>query len=365
MSKFTGRERLFIGALIAVCGARLWRDRKLKRAVRAFEYNNRLLLAATRVAQNARSLLDIEQILKVTIEEVVPAVGVDQFIVRIEGSGGGPSLVRYYPGEGGGAAVSALTADFDACRTSMGHRVRNYYLRQGRARGRDGALPPETAKPILGAPIAYADQYLGALMVRSDDPTRVWLDSEVQALLAVAHQIWESVSQARLFAEKEQQSLTDPLTSCPNRRAFDLRLGSDLRLAGETNQPLSLVMVDVDHFKRVNDTYGHAPGDQVLRALADVLREEITGGAMAARIGGEEFALVLPGFGVEKAGALAVRTRARIARMKVPDINGQITASFGVATFPLHASSCSSLIESADRALYRAKNSGRNRVCTP
>src|SRR5205085_151256 len=157
---------------------------------------------------------------------------------------------------------------------------------QGRERGEISL--PETTRPVLGAPIAYAGQFIGTLIVRSDDPARIWSESEVQALLAIAHQMWEAVTNARRFSEKEQQSLTDALTGCLNRRGFDLQLESDLRLAGETGQPLSLVMVDIDHFKRVNDTYGHAAGDQVLRALAAVLREEIDSGAKAARFGGEE-----------------------------------------------------------------------------
>lgn len=364
MPKFTGRERLFIGALAAACGAQLWQHRKLRRAAGAIQYDGRLFVAATRVAQNVRSLLDVERILEVTIEEVVPAFGADQCVVRVEGDGGSPALVRCYTRGGDQQAAPDLMADFDACRAAVGDGAPSHYLRQGRERERDNTTPGRV-KPILGASIAYADRFLGALMLRSNDPARVWRDSEVQALRAVAHQVWEAVSQARLFDEKERQSLTDPLTGCLNRRAFDLRLERELRLAAETGQALSVVMVDVDYFKSVNDTYGHAGGDQVLRALAHSLSEEINGGAAAARLGGEEFALILPQCSLDEAGALAERLRARAARMKVPGINEAVTASFGVATFPLHGSSSAQLIESADGALYQAKNSGRNRVHTP
>jgi len=361
MSKFTKRELLLIGGLAVVMGADLWQRRKLKKVPKLIEYYSRLSLAATRVAQNVRSLLDVEQILKVAIEEVVPAFEADQCVVHVEGDGLNPAFERRYPGEAGAAAM----ADFEECRTAVSDGALWYYVRQGHGRGRGRATSPETEKPLLCAPIAYDGRFLGTLAVRSDDPLRIWDESQVQAFVAIAHQIWEAVTQARLFAEKEQQSLTDALTGCLNRRGFDLRLESALRLAADTGQPLSLVMVDIDHFKHVNDTYGHSVGDQVLRALASLLREEIDGEIRAARYGGEEFALILPQREIEEASALAERIRARVAYTSVPEVGDTITASFGVAAFPLHGSSRASLIESADEALYQAKNTGRNRVCTP
>jgi diguanylate cyclase (GGDEF)-like protein len=361
MSKFTKRELLLIGALGAVLVGELWQRRKLKSVPKLIEYYSRLSLAATRVAQNVRSLLDVQQILKVTIEEVVPAFGADQCVIRLEGNAVDQVLESHYPEDVDSTAMS----DTDICRTAISGGALQYYVRQGRAREPGDISPPETTKPVMGAPISYAGKFLGTLVVRSDDPARIWSESEVQALLAIVHQVWEAVSQAQLFAEKEQQSLTDALTGCLNRRGFDLQLECDLRLAAKTDQPLSLVMVDIDHFKRVNDTYGHATGDQVLRTLATVLREEINGKATAARFGGEEFALILPQREIEEASALAERVRARVAYMNVPEGDDPITASFGIATFPLHGSSRTSLIESADAALYQAKNTGRNRVCTP
>jgi diguanylate cyclase (GGDEF)-like protein len=360
MSKFTKRELLLIGAMGAVLVGELWQHRKLKRVPKLIEYYSRLSLAATRVAQNIRSLLNVDQILEVTIREVIPAFEADQCVIRIEGNGVDQSLEQRYPKK----VDSTVTSDFNVCRTAINDGVLQYYVRQGCARESSEISQTETTRPVLGVPIAYAGQFFGTLVVRSNDSERIWDESEVQAFLAIAHQVWEAVSHARLFAEKEQQSLTDALTGCLNRRGFDLQLESDLRVAAESNQPLSLVMVDIDHFKRVNDTYGHAMGDQVLRTLADVLRKEINSRAAAARFGGEEFAIILPQYDIEEASALADRLRVRVACMEESGIDTTITASFGVATFPLHGASGVSLVKNADTALYQAKNTGRNRVCT-
>jgi two-component system cell cycle response regulator len=123
-------------------------------------------------------------------------------------------------------------------------------------------------------------------------------------------------------------------------------------------------MLDVDRFKLVNDTHGHDAGDVALRIIAGALREEVRGVDTAARYGGEEFAVILPQANLEGALLVAERLRARIEKTEMPGI-GPVTASFGVATFPPHASSRELLVTTADRALYQAKRTGRNRVCSP
>jgi diguanylate cyclase (GGDEF)-like protein len=254
--------------------------------------------------------------------------------------------------------------DLEVCGAALAGGTADRYVNNGRARG-DNTSPAENEYPLLGVPVASADDLMGTLMLRSADPARIWLENEAQALMAVAHQVSLAVKGARLLILKEQQALRDPLTNCLNRRAFESELKRGLSLAASHDRPLSLIMVDIDNFKKVNDTYGHPTGDRVLRMLADILRGEIEAGAIAARLGGEEFAIVLPDYEIERVVALAERIRTRVESMRVPGVSGNITASFGIAAFPLQASSYDSLIDRADGALYQAKRTGRNRVCAP
>jgi diguanylate cyclase (GGDEF)-like protein len=217
-------------------------------------------------------------------------------------------------------------------------------------------------RPLAVVPLYYQERFMGVLLVRSDDPTRVWQESELLLLRTVADQVTVAVNHARLFAQMQQQALTDGLTGCFNRRSFELQLERDMHLATRMRQSVSLILLDIDNFKRVNDTYGHEVGDVALRVLAENLREELRGVDTAARYGGEEFAVILPQAGVDGAVVVAERLRARIEQMDVPGV-GHITASFGIASFPLHASSRDGLVTTADRALYDAKHMGRNRVC--
>ena len=159
-----------------------------------------------------------------------------------------------------------------------------------------------------------------------------------------------------------EQAITDPLTGLYNRRFQQQHLARELERAGRSGAPLALLMIDLDHFKRVNDASGHAAGDAVLRRVAAVLRSRIRPSDIACRHGGEEFVLILPG------------TTAEAARSKAEDLCAAfvldrealhgVTASVGIALFPDHGSSADELADAADRAMYEAKAAGRNRVVT-
>jgi two-component system cell cycle response regulator len=169
-------------------------------------------------------------------------------------------------------------------------------------------------------------------------------------------------------ARLEVLALTDPLTHTHNRRALVERLTEELERARRYSLDLALLIVDLDHFKTVNDSYGHLVGDEVLRGVSAMLQREARAVDVVARYGGEEFVVILPETAAEGAIALAERIRERICNS--PPVPGgeygwlRVTVSIGVATVPSsHANSPEELIALADEALYRAKAGGRNRVC--
>jgi diguanylate cyclase (GGDEF)-like protein len=184
----------------------------------------------------------------------------------------------------------------------------------------------------------------------------------VHAQLQQAHQELATLNAELLEANRAlaQAAVTDGLTGLKNHRAFQESLHSAAQMAERLQQPLSLVMFDIDHFKQFNDTYGHPAGDELLRQVAQVLRESARAYDVAARYGGEEFALLLPNTALEQAVQVAERLRQQIRAIENP--HAPVSASFGVATYR-RGTPPATLVYEADAALYRAKRGGRDRVC--
>jgi diguanylate cyclase (GGDEF)-like protein len=164
---------------------------------------------------------------------------------------------------------------------------------------------------------------------------------------------------ATLLQRVYEMASTDGLTGAANRRTFDERLRLECDRAARYGTPVTLVMVDVDHFKKVNDTHGHAAGDEVLRQVVGLTRALCRPDDLVARYGGEEFALLLPGTGEEEARALGERVRRAIGehRGAVP-----VTVSLGLATWQDRVDSPAALVATADAALYHSKLTGRDRL---
>ena len=178
----------------------------------------------------------------------------------------------------------------------------------------------------------------------------------------------EVVKLSEELRRMRQEVLTDPLTGLVNRRGFDGAIAGLTGQASKEGTELTLLMIDIDHFKKVNDTYGHLFGDQVIRGVAQAMKACVKGQDTAARYGGEEFVVLLPQTGVKGGYAAAENIRGTVERSKIRRANsneavGNITVSVGVAQFR-PGESVDSLIQRADAALYDAKNNGRNRVST-
>ncbi|MBT9504955.1 diguanylate cyclase [Rhodoferax sp.] len=187
-------------------------------------------------------------------------------------------------------------------------------------------------------------------------------------LLAVVETLRDMSAQKKTQIELEERATHDGLTGIVNRRGFDERLQVEWSSASREKQSLALIMIDVDHFKRYNDTYGHLAGDDCLKRIAAVLSQAaLRPNDLAARYGGEEFALILPSIDEQGAAVVASRIREGVAKLAIPhgggEAGGIVTVSLGVATVtPEPSMKHQDLIAWADRALYQAKHAGRNRV---
>jgi diguanylate cyclase (GGDEF)-like protein len=189
-------------------------------------------------------------------------------------------------------------------------------------------------------------------------------DGAQRDLAMLALQAAEALQRTRLYEQAERLATTDGLTGLSNRRSFTAQLQARHREAERYKKPLSLLLLDIDHFKKVNDTYGHPAGDAVLRGVALAARTQARETDLCARYGGEEMAFILPETDARGAMVIAERVRAAVAAAQHPTESGNIrvTVSVGVATSPADGDSPEALLEAADKALYRAKQAGRNRV---
>lgn len=314
-------------------------------------------IAVNRIATAILNSLELDSLLATTTHEVGRALNAKSCAIQVEGELVGKTICNYYfrfePYEGDGE-VEALAADVELVRACLPHSPKAWVI--------DGDNTHDTGVCAQAAvPLIHEGAFIGQLLVESDDPSRVWADNELLLLHTVADQLTVAINQAHLFAQMQVQALTDALTGCYNRRSFEMQLERDLHLATRMRQPLSLIMIDLDNFKHINDRSGHGTGDVALRIVADSLKAELRAVDSAARFGGDEFVIILPQADTEGALIVAERLRKRIAETHISGY-GPTTASMGLATFPVHASSRDFLVVAADRALYQSKHNGRNRV---
>lgn len=222
-----------------------------------------------------------------------------------------------------------------------------------------GGMPGES---LLVHPLRFRNRLHGALVAVGDGQA---FDASVARVVSlIGNQAAAALDLIELLESNKRLAMHDGLTDLLNRRAFDQALQRAVSQAARNGQPLSLLMLDLDHFKKLNDTYGHAVGDLALQAAATEIRLQVRGGDEAARYGGEEFAIILPDTDGPAAFRMAERLRKALANrvIKISDQQIRITASCGVSATDLGYATPESLIHSADEALYASKETGRDRT---
>jgi diguanylate cyclase (GGDEF)-like protein len=206
---------------------------------------------------------------------------------------------------------------------------------------------------------------IGILAVASYTPN-VFDETDQILLEQIAQQAVLSIQNARNYQEVTRQAKLDSLTGVSNHNHFIERLYEEAEGALETLTPLSLIMLDIDHFKQYNDTYGHIVGDEVLRLTVQAIQSHIKKTDTVGRWGGEEFGVILPNATVTQANMVANRIRSTLAELPLFNVEGKTipkpTISQGIATMPEHTTDADELVIIADRALYRAKDRGRDQV---
>jgi two-component system, cell cycle response regulator len=219
------------------------------------------------------------------------------------------------------------------------------------------------AKSLLVLPLVRGDQVLGAITLAAARPNQ-FREQTREMLRVISHQVGVSLQNARMYQSMEQRATTDGLTGLTNHRAFQERLEHLHALAERTNQKYSIILTDIDHFKSINDTYGHPIGDQVLKKVSAIFAGRARKVDIVARYGGEEFVLVLPDTDAIGAEHFANKIREEVAEQVMASEHGnfKITISMGIAEFPADGAHRLELIEKADQALYYCKEHGRNCV---
>jgi diguanylate cyclase (GGDEF)-like protein len=254
---------------------------------------------------------------------------------------------------------------------SVAYAIPARVVRAIAAPGQPPVIPPQDAEirdhvpaeVAVVAPLDFGEGDAGLLILGRRMTDAPYEAHDLALLRALADSSAIALRNAELLDRLRAQATIDPLTGCHNRRGFDEILAMEVARGKRYTRPLSLVLLDIDHFKRINDDFGHEVGDNALQRIGRAVRHTFRNTDSACRYGGEEFALIFPETPKEEGLKLAERLRVLVETLPPnPEVPRTLTASFGVACYPDDADSIPDLIRAADRALYQAKTNGRNRV---
>jgi diguanylate cyclase (GGDEF)-like protein len=318
------------------------------------------------ISNTVRSSVHIQEVLETTVEKIGTTIGVSRcLLLRAVDSADRlvvfewckqntePVKNLFYSDEGFEFTQSALStpSPHDLVDTDLDrhHKYSKSFLQKLGIRSG------------LIVPLVLRDNVLGVLFLQDCLQPRDWSIDDVSMIGSLADNLSVAIENAELHQERERQAVTDGLTGVANRRSFNESLTREFERARRYGETLSLVLIDLDFLKKINDTYGHQVGDEAIKMIGKMLRQSSRSIDSAARYGGEEFCLLLPNTEIDMAEQLADRLR-RLINEEDIEGPGRISASLGVASYPMHADNEEALFQRADEALYAAKQAGRNQV---
>lgn len=335
--------------------------------VQRISARTRELQALNEMAATMSKSLDLQEILQRAVEKVCWLSGTDGAVIHLldEKTGGFILAATYGPPLPKLEALVPLKPD---------QTVAGWFAETGKLfleAEITATVPPngtelEGWKSLVIVPLRSAGKMVGALGAGNATHRR-FSPEEAALLQAIGNQLGVAIENAQLHAEMRRLSQTDPLTGLYNRRGLDERMQVEILRAKRYRHPLSVMMIDIDHFKNYNDTHGHPEGDVILKQVADLLQIHVRETDVVARYGGEEFLILLTETSKAAALEVAEKIRAAVGKQPFPHADsqpeGRLTISLGVATFPEDLAEAGNLVQKADAALYTAKRTGRNRVC--
>ena len=341
--------------------------KQIEETNRRLEVRLRELTLLFDITRSINSTLELGELIKLITEMVGVALGFQEFAVLMLDEPAGELVV---------SATYGFTeqTDVDGLRMKLGVGAPGRAAQRGEIVlvddvSKDADYLPYPSRPLVGSflavPLKYKDTVVGVLSFNRP-MVAGFAGDEIKLLAAVANQAAMAIMNARLYQETVELSLTDALTGTANRRHLFQRLEMEVTRAQRFGNDLSLIMIDIDHFKNYNDRNGHPAGDEVLKGVAAALLRTVRKIDTVARYGGEEFAVILPQIRREEAVAVGEKLRRAVSSIEFPHADsqpgGRVTISIGVAHFPTDAQDLTQLLLRSDAALYAAKNSGRNRL---
>ncbi|MDZ7344194.1 MAG: sensor domain-containing diguanylate cyclase [candidate division KSB1 bacterium] len=322
-----------------------------------------------KIASTLNGQMDIERTLSVVKKIVRQKLGADQYALMLIAEKGETWVLRSHFGLSRTKRQHSGTTSDERPFGAMLKRRHPVYIPNLKA----CSVRPKGYNAIFGKAGAFVSlpliatdgRALGVMSLLRRQPDS-FTANEIDLLRKMADQIGKAIDTIALYQHTRELSITDELTGVFNRRYFNQRYEREIQRAQRYGRALSLIMLDIDHFKIFNDTHGHLAGDAVLKQVAKILEQSIRRADILARYGGEEFVVVLPEINKEQGRKVAEKLRRAIERNDFPNAGtqplGRITISLGVASFPEDARDAEELVDRADQGLYLAKARGRNQV---
>lgn len=341
----------------------------IARTNKALEHLVRDLSMIYEIGQEVNSVIDLDVLYNNITEALRRYLRIEQFAILIFDDKNEELIVKAAYGFEDGVDIKQVTFKVGEGVTGLVAQTgKKIYIRDTSSDSRFlhyKGERPQGQSSFLSIPLIYKDDVMGVINFSRKGISN-FTHQDVKMLSLVANQVALSIANARLYTKTRELSVKDDLIGINNRRHFQHMLQMEWKRSMRFNRSLSLIMIDADHFKSYNDTFGHLQGDKVLKQIGKLLMRNLREVDTVARFGGEEFVLLLPD--TDKRGAIAVaeKVRALVEACRFFDDNKNETArmsiSAGVATYPDDVSEMDDLIDRADIALYKAKELGRNRV---